>query len=215
MGVFRVDMHVHTVLGGDALIRPEEVVGRARQAGLDAVCITEHHSYDLSAPFEAIAERTGFPIFRGVEYSAREGHLLIYGVRAGKGDLPPGLPMQHVIDWVWGLGGAAVAAHPFQRGMVGRALGNDLLQLKNLAAVETMNASLSEAENRRAREAAGRMGLCGIGGSDAHGIQVLGGACTVFPRPVAGGMDLAEALRAGGYYPEEGPAARPRRKATA
>ena len=194
-------MHIHTVLGGDALIEPEEVVPRAREAGLDAVCITEHHSFDLSAPFEAIAEKTGFPVLRGFEYSAMEGHLLIYGVRAGKGDILPGLPIQDVIDWADSRGGVAVPAHPFQKGIVGKALGSRLLTLKNLVAVETLNGSLTPQDNERARAAAEEMGLWGIGGSDAHGIHVLGRACTLFPGPVRTTADLVEALKAGGYRP--------------
>lgn len=199
--MFRIDMHIHTVLGGDAHIRPEEVVPRARQAGLDAVCITEHHSFDLSAPFDTIAEETGFPVLRGFEYSAMEGHLLIYGVRAGKGDILPGLPIQDVIDWVNSRGGVAVPAHPFQKGLVGKALGSRLLTLKNLVAVETLNGSLTPQDNERARAAAEEMGLWGIGGSDAHGIHVLGRVCTLFPGPVRTTAELVEALKAGGYRP--------------
>ena len=199
--MFRIDMHIHTVLGGDALIRPEEVVPRAREAGLDAVCVTEHHSFDLSAPFEAIAEETGFPVLRGFEYSAMEGHLLIYGVRAGKGDILPGLPIQDVIDWVNRRGGVAVPAHPFQKGMVGKALGSRLLTLRNLVAVETLNGSLSPQDNEKARAAAEEMGLWGVGGSDAHGTHVLGRVCTLFPCRIRTTAELVAALKAGGYRP--------------
>ena len=201
--MFRIDLHVHSALGGDSLIRPEEVVGRARQAGLDAVCITEHHSYDLSRPFEEISRSAGFPILRGMEYRAAEGHLLVYGVRAGKGDLAPGLPMQRAVDWVSARGGAAVPAHPFQKGLVGSALGMNVLKLKNIPAIETLNGSLLMAENRQAQEAAREMSLSGIGGSDAHGLHVLGRAYTVFPCPVLSAAELVRALYAGGYWPEE------------
>ena len=87
---------------------------QARRLGLHALCITEHHDHALSRPMDRIAVKEKFPIFRGLEYRAAEGHLLIYGVRAGKGDLPPGLPMQRVIDWVNQKGGAAVAARPYR-----------------------------------------------------------------------------------------------------
>ncbi|MFP4571938.1 MAG: PHP domain-containing protein [Desulfobacterales bacterium] len=208
--MFYIDMHVHTVLGGDSLIRPEEVVPRARELGLDAVCITEHHSWELSRPFDRIARRTGFPILRAMEYRAAEGHLLIYGVRAGKSDFPPGLPMQRVIDTVSKKGGAAVPAHPFQRGINGTVLGSGVLDLKNIAAIETENGSLLEEENQPARRAAEKMGLFGTGGSDAHGLQVLGRAYTVFPEPVISEEDLVLALKKGGFRPgkkpESGPA---------
>lgn len=199
--MFKIDLHVHTVLGGDSAIRPDEVVDRARSIGLDAVCITEHHAYDLSHPFDAISRREKFPVFRGLEYRAEEGHLLIYGVRAGKGDLLPGLPMQTAVDWVNRRGGAAIPAHPYQRGMVGRALGDRVLGLSGITAIETLNGSIQSDENRRASDAARQLGLQGTGGSDAHGIQALGNAYTVFFDAVEDEAGLVQALRTGRYSP--------------
>lgn len=200
--MFKIDMHVHTVLGGDSAIRPEEVVEQAQRVGLDAVCITEHHDYGLSRPFDRIAAKENFPVFRGLEYRAAEGHLLIYGVRAGKGDLLPGLPMQMAIDWVNKRGGAAIPAHPYQNGLIGRALGDRVLALKDLVALETFNGSVPPDENRYAREAAHRLGIHGIGGSDAHGIQALGRAYTCFGAPIGSEAELVWALRNGTYFPQ-------------
>ncbi|MBW2086924.1 MAG: PHP domain-containing protein, partial [Deltaproteobacteria bacterium] len=182
--MFKVDLHVHTVLGGDSSIEPEELAARSREVGLDAVCVTEHNSYSLSAPFKAISRRAGFPIFRGMEYNAAEGHLLIYGVKAGKGDLPPKFPMQKAVDWVHERGGIAIPAHPFQKDILGRRPGERVLDLKGLMALEVMNGSASFEENRMAAEAAERLGINGIGGSDAHGLLVLGRAYTQFPDAV-------------------------------
>jgi predicted metal-dependent phosphoesterase TrpH len=200
--MFKIDLHVHTTLGGDSALRPEEVAEQARRAGLDAVCITEHHDYDLSRPFERIAVRENFPIFRGFEYRAAEGHLLIYGVRAGKGDFLPGLPMQTVIDWVNRRAGVAIPAHPYQDGLIGCALGDRVLGLKGIVALETLNGSAAPEENRYAQEAADRMGLPGIGGSDAHGLHALGRAWTWFRQAIGSEAELVAALRKGAYFPQ-------------
>ncbi|MCJ8500425.1 PHP domain-containing protein [Desulfatitalea alkaliphila] len=199
--MFKIDLHVHTVLGGDADILPDAVVAQARRVGLDGVCITEHHSYDLSRPFERIAAQTGFPIFRGFEYRAAEGHLLIYGVRAGRGDFLPGLPMQQVVEWIQGRGGVAVAAHPYQNPMIGAPLGDRVLQLSGLAAIETLNGSVGPEENRLAQAAAAKMGLPGVGGSDAHGLQTLGKAFTLFDEPITSEAHLVQKLREGCFRP--------------
>ena len=207
--MFKIDMHVHTTLGGDSFILPEELVDRARQAGLDGVCVTEHHSYHLSEPFEAIRERSGFPIFRGLEYSAAEGHLLIYGARLGREELPLGSPMQEVIHRVNALGGVAVPAHPFQVSLLGASLGERLYALTGLSCIEAINASATPAENRRAQVAAGRMNLAGIAGSDAHGLPLVGRACTLFPGPVRCMDELVVALKCGDvrpYWNEPAPA---------
>lgn len=199
--MFKIDLHVHTVFGRDSLIRPDELVARSRQVGLDAVCVTEHHSYFLSDPLKEIAARSGFPIFQGLEYRAMEGHLLIYGLRIDEEDLPPRLPMQWTLDWVKQKGGAAVPAHPYQQWSVSGFPGDRILSMHNLSALETINGSLTEEENRRAAEAARTLGLKGIGGSDAHGPLVLGRAYTVFAQPIRSEAELVAALRCGDYHP--------------
>jgi predicted metal-dependent phosphoesterase TrpH len=197
--MFKIDLHVHSTLGGDSHIRPDQVVECARKAGLDAVCVTEHHSYDLSQPFDEISKSTGFPILRGMEYRAHEGHLLIYGVSASKGDFMPGLPMQTVLKWVNDQGGVAIPAHPYQRGILGSALGDKVFELKGLEALETINASATFEENSLSIKAAQKLGLTGIAGSDAHGAHALGRAWTCFPSPITDAKALAIALREGNY----------------
>ena len=197
--MFKIDLHVHSVLGGDSNIKPEDLVEQARAADLDAVCVTEHHSHALSAPFDEISRKSGFPIFRGMEYRAAEGHLLVFGVKVGRGDLLSGLPMQDAIDWVQAGGGVAIPAHPYQKDMVGGLLGDRVLGLQGLHALEVANGSASPADNRFALQAAAILGLKGIGGSDAHGLLTVGQAYTLFPSPIRTEKELIEALRHGSY----------------
>ena len=58
--MFKIDLHVHSVLGGASRIKPQEIVLRALEAGLDAVCVTEHYSYSLSERFEEISRNRVF-----------------------------------------------------------------------------------------------------------------------------------------------------------
>ena len=199
--MFKIDLHIHTRLGGDSHIEPQDIIARAREVGLDAVCVTEDHSYDLSEPVGEISSAADFPIFRGMEYRADSGHLLVYGVRVTRGNLPSGMPMQKAVDWVQRNGGVAIPAHPYQHSLAGQFLGDDILQLKGLIALEVMNGSVSPEGNRRAEEAADKLGIHGIGGSDAHGLPVLGKAYTCFPTPVASMQELTAALKAGNYFP--------------
>jgi predicted metal-dependent phosphoesterase TrpH len=203
--MFKVDLHVHSVLGGDSHIRPCDLVDQSRAAGLDAVCITEHLSYDISAPFDEISRKSGFPILRGMEYKAAEGHLLIFGVRVNRGNLPPGLPIQNVINWVHTKDGVAIPAHPYQKNIVGESLGDGALNLQGLYALEVANGSVSSANNRLALQAAMMMHIRGTGGSDAHGLSRVGTAYTVFSSAVKTEQELVEALRFGNYkaYPND------------
>lgn len=203
--MFLIDMHVHTSLGGDSIIEPEELVDLARAAGLHGLCVVEHHSYSLSKPLEVLAHQTRFLLVRGLEYHGSEGHLLIFGFPGNPGSMPRGLPLQYVIDRVHSHGGLAIPAHPFQPGLVGGCLGHRVSDLQGIVALETLNGSISNDENLLARQAARKMSICGIGGSDAHGPVVLGRAYTRFPRSIQTPEDLLNALREGDYYPEQNP----------
>jgi predicted metal-dependent phosphoesterase TrpH len=134
-----------------------------------------------------------------MEYRAAEGHLLVFGVKAGRGDLPPGLPIQNAIDWVRARGGVSIPAHPYQKDIVGGALGDRVLTLRGLYALEVANGSVSAENNRLALRAAATMGLKGTGGSDAHGLMRVGQAYTLFPAPIGTERELVEALRRGNY----------------
>jgi hypothetical protein len=199
--MFKIDMHVHSVLGKDSLIQPDEVVCLARKAGLDAVCITEHHEYKISKPFEAISRKTGFPVFRAMEYKAKEGHLLVYGVNMGRGDMMPQMPMQHVMDWVDSRGGVAVPAHPYQPDMFGQFPGDRVLALTGGVALETLNGSASPEDNEAADQAAARKHWGKIGGSDAHGPRGIGKTFTIFPARIETLEELVQALKTKAYYP--------------
>ena len=199
--MFKIDLHVHTALGGDSIIKPEELIPRCREVGLDAVCVTEHHSSFLSSPLKRLGLKSGFPIFQGLEYRAMEGHLLIFGVKVGEADLLKGMPMQWAADWVHKRGGVAIPAHPYQKHNFNGFLGDKVLKMKHLLALEILNASLSARENQMALEAAVQLGIKGIGGSDAHGPMVLGRAYTLFPKPIRSEEELVEALCTGDYQP--------------
>lgn len=199
--MFKIDLHVHTAFGGDSIIKPHELVPRARQVGLDALCVTEHHSSFLSDPLKKISLETGFPIFQGLEYRAMEGHLLIFGLKIGQSDLLRGLPMQWTVDWVHKRGGEAVPAHPYQRDTLNGFLGDRVMEIENLIALEALNASLSAGENHLALRAADRLGIKGIGGSDAHGPSVLGRAYTLFQETIHSEEELVQILRSGRYIP--------------
>jgi hypothetical protein len=93
----------------------------------------------------------------------------------------------------------AIPAHPYQRGIVGGSLGDRVLELQGLLALEVINGSISEADNEAAARAAHAMGLAAIGGSDAHGIPALGRAYTGFSAPIGSEEELVQALKSGQY----------------
>ena len=70
-----IDCHCHTKHSYDNWLEPLDLVRRAKAIGLDGVVITEHHSYEASAPVEAVGRDEGLLVLRGVEISTDRGHL--------------------------------------------------------------------------------------------------------------------------------------------
>ena len=199
----KIDMHVHSKLGKDCLAEPEEIVAHARKIGLDAICITEHHSYLASEPFERISEKEGFPVFRGAEYHSANGHLLIFGVQDDGFNRGYYLPAQDIIDYVVSRGGIVIPAHPYKTGYR-FYMGDYLFKLKGIVAIETLNGRTSDAQNALAEKARAKLGLKGIGGSDAHRPENVGKVYTLFDEKITSMADLLKALRFGNYRPVEG-----------
>jgi histidinol phosphatase-like PHP family hydrolase len=84
--IVKIDLHVHSIYSGDNDSDPEESVCKALRLNLDGIAFTEHYSYAASEPVEILREKYGdrIMIFRGVEFSAAEGHCLIFGVDTDK-----------------------------------------------------------------------------------------------------------------------------------
>ena len=78
----RIDLHIHSKFSGDTDAEPEELIMQAIKQGLHGIAFTEHYSYEVSEPLEELKEqyKDKVMIFRGVEFSALEGHCLIFGV---------------------------------------------------------------------------------------------------------------------------------------
>jgi hypothetical protein len=112
---YRGDMHVHSV-HSDGDQRPEEIVTRARENGLDFVVSTEHNTSSAAGIWGHHA-CGDLLIIDGEEVTTRNGHYTALG-------LPPGtwIDWRHraadgvfpsVLERIHECGALAVAAHPF------------------------------------------------------------------------------------------------------
>lgn len=186
----RIDMHIHSNRSRDASASPEEIVARAKVAGLAGFCVTDHNSIDGSLRAVELAGAEGLVSVAGVEVSSSEGHVLAYGVES----LPErGLTVHETIERIHALGGIAVAAHPwrFPSG-VGRAI----VTAEAFDAIETLNGGNSAMANRRAAAVADARSLPKVAGSDAHRIAEVGRSYTIV-EDVANGDDLIAAISKG------------------
>lgn len=193
---FRIDLHVHSSNSGDNDAELEEVIERAIEVGLDGIAITEHYSYAASEPVERLRERYAgvIALFRGVEFSAAEGHCLVFGADTDQFGLKYA-PVSELVRVVNAAGGAVFPSHPY-RGV--NSLGDLLRDLPGIAGLEGYNGANRYDMNKKAVDAAGELRLPYTGGSDAHAPSEVGSCYTEFDEPVRP-ETFVPLLRAGRY----------------
>jgi len=199
---FSVDLHTHTRFGSNcSYMEPSQLVERAKEVGLDAVCITEHNAPWEEDAIRALSEETGFRVLGGMEVSTELGDVLVFGVRSS---LLAGSRIGDLRRLVEEQGGLMIAAHPFR----GYSRPGALMDVEEAAAlpvfgwvdaVEVFNGTSPWPEVEFGCTVLERLGLPGVGGSDAHSPLSVGRCYTRFEREVASVEELTVELRAGRF----------------
>lgn len=185
-----IDLHLHVLPHStDSFLTLEQAVTKAKERGLDALCVTDHDSMGLRERAAQFTRETGFPVLVGVEYFSLQGDITAFGI-----DHFPDhrVSAQTFIDLVNQQGGFCVACHPFRNN--GRGLGRHLSQVHGLHAVEVLNGSTVMDANRQALRACRTLGLKTIGASDAHVEKQVGIFATWLPHPAGNLPDLVRQL---------------------
>jgi len=196
-----VDMHVHTNISSRcSSLKPQELVDRALELGLDAVCVTEHATFKGAQVMHEIALERGFKVFRGMEVFTELGDMLVFGWEENVRFYL--FPFQDLKTEVEKRGGIIIPAHPC-RGLDPRHKHQDGLPeelLSSVITIETHNGLISRKSNEQAEKVREQHGLFGIGGSDAHHVTNLGECVTIFEECPTDEKELMEALRGGRYH---------------
>lgn len=196
--IVKIDLHNHSIYSEDSTADPAESVERARELGLAGIAFTEHHSYEASEPLDRLRELHNgrIMIFRGAEYTAAEGHVLIFGIRNDRVfRAGPQGPVNDIARLVREQGGVVVIPHPYREWSLLKA---DLGSLDGICAVEAYNHHNNRTENEKAARAARVLRLPTTGGSDSHLVEEVGGCYTEFFLPVTY-CTFLDALRSGRY----------------
>jgi len=174
----KIDLHVHSVNSGDNPTDPEEVVLQAIRRGLDGIAFTEHYYYEASEGVKQLREKYGsqIMIFRGVEFSAAEGHCLVFGVNTDMLSMKYA-PIADLIRVVNEHDGIVIPSHPY-RGV--NSIGDIIRKLQGLCAVEGYNGCNMHSFNQKAVDTAQALSLPFTGGSDAHAAGEIGSCYTEF-----------------------------------
>lgn len=193
---YRIDLHVHSKYSGDTDSDPEEAILHAISLNLQGIAFTEHYSYAASEYAEDLKDKykNSILIFRGVEFSAAEGHCLIFGVDTDSLAIKYA-QIEDVVRIVTLQGGVAIPSHPYRRG---NSLGDRIHDLHGITAVEGYNGCNMHAFNIKAIEAARVLKLPFTGGSDAHFPLETGSCFTEFNDEVTSD-NFIELLKLGNY----------------
>ncbi len=193
---FKIDLHTHTKFSGDTDSEPEETVIHAIKAGLHGIAFTEHYSYDASAFAEELTERfrDKILIIRGVEFSAAEGHCLVFGVNTDRLSIK-NASIEEVVRVVNEKGGVAIPSHPFRGN---NSIGDRVKGLNGICAIEGHNGYSHYSQNKKAVKTAGELGLPYTGGSDAHVSHEVGACYTEFDNEVTHD-NFIDLLKGGAY----------------
>lgn len=199
------DLHCHTTLSMDGIVSPKLAARGAREAGLDAVCFTDHDVWWSESEARAVGEDEGILVLAGVEVTTEVGHVLAFGL--DQFDL--GMrKFEVLVEAAERSGAALVLAHPFRRFYGGRFpsapsphdvdLAARRRGWESVHAVETWNGETRRIENLLAAAVAERLMLPTTGGGDAHRDQSqVGRRPTAIAGLVRSEKELAEAIRNG------------------
>ncbi len=168
-----IDLHTHTKpLSDDSDLQPIELIHRAKQAGLDGICFTEHDWFWKKDALARLSQEQDFLILPGIEMNTDEGHIIVFGIEEFSFGMYNPEYLKRIVD---AAGGVTILTHPYRRHLyyddnmdaaIERCCQKPLFRLVD--AIEVLNGRGLEWQNRFSTELCRRLNLKGVGGSDAH-----------------------------------------------
>lgn len=200
-----IDIHIHTTrFSSDSKIDPEEAIVKAKEAGLDGICFTDHNaSWELNE-IEHLRSKYDYPLFAGVEIDTVEGHVLVFGATV---NIDGPIRIVKLRELVTVSGGFMIAAHPLKGFRVFNMADLNFTPdqaaqrpiMRNIDAIETSNGKCNERENSQAADVARILNVPTTGGSDAHSLDEIGSCVTDFEDQVKEMPGFLAALKACRY----------------
>ncbi len=192
---FRLDLHVHSHRSRDARGSLMQLAQAAQAAGLHGFAVTDHNTRAGHAEARRAAERTGLLIVPGIEVSTIEGHVLAIGV---SDDVPARTSLPEAVEAAADAGGVAIPSHPLR---LLSGVGPDTLRRRVaegcVRVVESHNARERRPVMENLAALCAELGVVTVGGSDAHLVNEIGTAHTVFDDALESTDDVVDAIARG------------------
>ncbi|MEW6097413.1 MAG: CehA/McbA family metallohydrolase [bacterium] len=192
-----IDLHIHTLVGSHcSVIDIYDLIKQAKRVKLDGIGITDHDSTAGIWQSKKIGEEEGICVFGGIEVSTKEGHVMVFSKDIDEIKRP--IHVVDLISWVHIRGGVVIPVHPFRRGVP--CLSNKLYEISGFDAIETLNGNCTQDMNILAWLASLKLGIPGIGGSDAHTLTQVGRYATMFDTHIETEEELINAIKSGNCH---------------
>lgn len=173
----KIDFHIHTDLSDDADAKVQDIIKTAEARGLDGVVILDHNTMKWDEA--SIPSGTSIKIFRAGEYSTEDGHIIVIGAKTPVEDICTfkngRFETSCVIDAAKRQGAILIMAHPFR--WVKKPPSDELLlKMDAIEVYNSRNVLLrnNPNANEKALQAACRLNLPTVSGSDAHWADEVG-----------------------------------------
>lgn len=191
MKELHIDLHVHTSHSYDSLQSPHTVASYAQRAGLDAIAITDHNTYDAHQHIETTENLTIIPGME-IRTQAYDDLLALF-----ISEPITSTSFRAAVAEIHNQGGIAVLPHPYRK----VASYPDSL-LTAVDAFEGLNARSKTHQNEAARELDADWDGVMTGGSDAHTPWEIGTAYSVVSDATPDSLaDIKDAILDGRVQP--------------
>jgi len=174
----KYDLHNHTHYSPCSNLKPEILLKLIKKKGMNGIAVTDHNTIKGALKLKKLNKDKDFEVIIGDEVKTDYGDVLTYYIQ----EEIKSRDFFSVVDEVKAQDGLIAIPHPFRTSI------NPTLKfrfpiekIKNkVDAIECFNARMLPGDNRIAQAVAKKLGMTGIGGSDAHFRFEIGRAYTVF-----------------------------------
>lgn len=168
--MIKIDMHNHTAASPDAITKPEEIIKKAKEKGIDALAITDHNTTKALKQCREIGKKENIYVIQGQEITTKDGDLIALFILE---EIKPYMSFDETLDEIKSQGAIAYVPHPFD--LTRHGIGNEEF-IKKCHVIEVYNAKSNDHFDKKAVEFSKNFNMLKGAGSDSHAPNEVGRA---------------------------------------
>jgi hypothetical protein len=195
-----IDTHLHeSKYSKDSKITLQQIITRAKELGLDGICITDHSNNFIRNEIDQYSKDYNFLIIAGAEILTKQGDILTF--IKDKLCIPDNtIDVHELMEFIDAKSGVGISAHPYRNN--NRGLGDYIRKVySKLSGIEAFNGSTFTHQNLSAFAIGKELNISCTGGSDAHVMDKIGVFATYFKGNIRDETDFIEAIKSKQFCP--------------